>query len=163
VSALMEMPLLVAQELPPPPVRFMQRDSFSREQVTAHEREQSPDLLGAFIRQETPTPNSSVDDLNSGFVIKANRREALNFIKANGLSHILLQSEGHLDAAFGRSSVKTLNIIDDDEGYRTLFCFVAFPGTLADAQAALRSFDCDWWLKNSRRFGSKLNFDFELV
>ena len=103
------------------------------------------------------------DELNSRFIIATNRQETLAFIAANDLLSVLLESEKHINDAFGESSLKTLAIVEDDEGYRTLFCFVVFPGTLVQAQEALRSFDRDWWLKSARRFGSRLNFDFELV
>jgi hypothetical protein len=46
----------------------MQHDSFSREQVTAHQGAQFLDLLGAFIRPQETRPNSPVGELNSGFV-----------------------------------------------------------------------------------------------
>jgi hypothetical protein len=165
MSALMEVSRLVSQDSSPPEVFFMQDDSFSKKQATPQENKQELDLRGKFIQpyQESRKLTSTVHELNAGFVVRTNRRELLDFVDANGLTHVLLQSEKHLEAAFGKSAVKTLNIIEDEEHYKTLFCYVTFPGTLADAQMALHSFDRDWWLRNSRRFGSKLNFDFELV
>ena len=164
MSALMEVTSLFSQEVFPPPISFMQDDSFSRPQVTANDSEH-PEALGLFLgrSQETYSRTSTADELNSRFVITTNRRETFKFIETNDLLPILLKSEKYVSDAFGQASLKTLAIVQDDEGYRTLFCLVVFGGTLAEAQEALRSFDRDWWLRNSRKFGSKLNFDFELV
>jgi hypothetical protein len=163
MSALMEVSQLISQEPPPPPRGFMQDDSFSRKQVTASQGEQPLDLFGAFIKPQEVRLSSSVDELNSRFVMQTNRHEIFRFIAVNGLAGVLLQSEEHIRAAFGESSLKTLAIFEDDEGYRTLFCLVTFGGSLDDARTRLKSFDNGWWLQQANRFAAKLNFDFELV
>jgi len=141
----------------------MQDDSFSKKQITAHQDAQFLDLLGAFTRPQEIQSSSNADDLNSRFVIKTNRHETLRFVAVNGLGTVLLQSEEHIRAAFGESALKTLAIVEDDEGYRTLFCLVLFAGSLDDARTALKSFDTRWWLQQPNQLAAKLNFDFELV
>jgi hypothetical protein len=58
---------------------------------------------------------------------------------------------------------KVLRLVEDDEGARTLFCFVVFDGQLSEAMRALKSFDESWWLERCAQVAGKLNFDFELV
>lgn len=162
MSALMEVSQLISQESPPPK-GVMQDDSFSRKQVTANQGAQPLDPFGAFIKPQELSLSTSAGELDSRFIIKTNRHETLRFIAVNGLGTVLLQSEEHIRAAFGESSLRTLAIVEDDEGYRTLFCLVMFDGRLDAARIALKSFDNNWWLQQANRFASKLNFDFELV
>jgi hypothetical protein len=161
MSVMMEVSRLFKQESFPRNMPFKQNDSFSRQQPMPRRdlRTSRHGVLNCL--QEIPA-YSGADVLSSNFII-VNRRATRKFIDAEKLLDVLLQSEKHIDAAFGKTSVKTLAIVEDDEGQRTLFCLVAFSGTLPEAQASLRSFDQNWWLNNARRFGSKLNFDFELV
>src|SRR5215469_13596427 len=91
----------------------------------------SEQFCGFFARQELFV-SEIVTALDSRFIIATNRQEILRFVEANDLVHVLLQSEKHLKTAFGESSLKTLAIVEDDEGYRTLFCIVIFPGTLQE-------------------------------
>jgi len=107
--------------------------------------------------------HSVVEKLSSEFVVTTDRDEMNSFVVSNRLLHVLLDAVPHVVAAFGESSVKTLGIVQDDEGERTLYCLVAFPGTLDEAQRSLDFFDHSWWLNHARAFGLKLNFDFELV
>jgi hypothetical protein len=102
------------------------------------------------------------DQLNQSYVI--DNRDAVNpFLAANRLYSILREALPHLDAAFSKSTVKTLSLITDDEGSQTLFCFVMWKGEMEAARAALQAFDEGWWLTNSRKIAEKLNFDFELI
>jgi hypothetical protein len=153
---------LFSQQSFPSDIPFMQDDSFSRKQPVQHRDMRPSNQLRPLNSLHEMPVYSGADALTSRFVI-VNRRATRKFIQSQNLSDVLLQSEKHIDAAFGQSSVKTLTIVEDDEGHQTLFCLVAFPATLAEGQAALRSFDRNWWLNCARRFGSKLNFDFELV
>jgi len=192
MSGLMLVSLFVTNEPPPPSIAPSQNDSLSKVQVTEQPSEWSRQF-GVFlgtpegkIRKNPDAPSKqfgrffvpddffvpdtqitletvTANELDSRFIITTNRQETLTFIEANDLLHVLLRSEKHINDAFGESSLKTLTIVEDDEGYRTLFCLIVFSGTLAQAQEALGSFDRNWWLKNARKFGSKLNFDFELV
>ena len=123
--------------------------------------EQFGTLLG--VQNDYFRETSPADELNSRFIVTTNHRETLRFIEANDLTHVLLDSVKHVNAAFGESSLKTLALVEDDEGFQSLFCLVIFPGTLQDARTALKSFDNAWWLQHARQFGSKLNFDFELA
>jgi hypothetical protein len=104
----------------------------------------------------------TIEKLRSAYVI-SDAAKIESFIEANQLTEILVQAIEPIKRTFGESRTRTLTVLEDDEGSRTLFCLVAFPGSLDKAEEALDSFDRDWWLKNVRRYGSKLNFDFELV
>ena len=160
MSTLPEIARLVQQVTPYPSGILVQDDTLSKRQVVGN-RSARPDPGPLTKPQEIPSsPNS---DLDSKFVIKTNRQDTLRFIAVNGLGTPLLQSEEHIKTAFGESSLKTLALVEDDEGYRTLFCLVVFPGSLDRARQALKSFDNNWWLQRARRFGAKLNFDFELI
>jgi hypothetical protein len=100
----------------------------------------------------------SVEDyfvLRGGAVISA-------FINQNNLTSALLEAIPRLNECFGKTAIKSLSLLIDDEGSTSLFCLVSWSSDLAAAQEALRSFDQKWWRKNARRVGSKLNFDFEL-
>lgn len=85
------------------------------------------------------------------------------FIKRNRLLGPLLEARVPLASAFGEVSVKRLTLVEDDEGFVTLFCLVMFPGGLDEAREGLNSFDESWWLPRAHEARGKLNFDFELI
>ena len=101
-------------------------------------------------------------DLGSAYKID-NNTQAGSFIEQNRLTDILVKAIEPLNRTFGKSLTKTLTVVEDEEGSRTLFCLVAFTGSPEDARKALDAFDRNWWLANARRFVGKLNFDFELA
>jgi hypothetical protein len=111
------------------------------------------------VRPSEPTPLEKLRDaylFNDCAKVEA-------YIRENRLADILIQAINQIDTKFGTGLTKELTLVEDDEGSRTLFCFVAFPGSLSLAQQALDLFDRDWWIRNVSAFGTKLNFDFELV
>jgi len=85
------------------------------------------------------------------------------FINRNRLLGHLLMAREPLISAFGEAAVKKLTLVEDDEGFVTLFCLILFPGGLEDARRALNLFDEMWWLAKSGQVAGKLNFDFELI
>src|SRR5208337_4117371 len=91
------------------------------------------------------------------------RSEVAAFIERNRLRELLLEAGGPLNAAFGEAVVKKLSLLEDDEGFETLFCLALIPGDMHQTMLALESFDERWWLARSGRVGGKLNFDLELV
>jgi hypothetical protein len=91
------------------------------------------------------------------------RSTVSEFIERNRLRELLLEAGGPLNAAFGQAVVKKLTLLEDDEGFETLFCLALIPGDMHQAMLALKSFDERWWLARSRRVAGKLNFDLELV
>jgi hypothetical protein len=111
---------------------------------------------------QEPLAGSALSSLEQGYVLE-DRSAILAFIKQNGLLEPLLEARGPLTSAFGEAAVKKLSLVEDDEGFVTLFCFVLFPGSLQEAKRALNLFDDQWWLTRSREAGGKLNFDFELI
>jgi hypothetical protein len=68
-----------------------------------------------------------------------------------------------LTRAFGEATVKKLTLVEDDEGFVTLFCLILTPWSLEEAQRELNSFDESWWLAHAYEAYGKLNFDFELI
>lgn len=105
---------------------------------------------------------SILSRLDEIYVIQ-DRIQVPRFIETNHLLLILQQAYKPLNIAFGGTSLKTLSLECDDEGFCTLFCLVMFPGSLQEAQQALKEFDHHWWLGHSQQFVGKLDFDFELV
>ena len=85
------------------------------------------------------------------------------FIGRNRFRELLIEARDPLNAAFGETAVRKLRLVEDDEGYVTLFCLVLVPGELEEARRALNSFDEAWWLARSHEASGKLNFDFELI
>jgi hypothetical protein len=112
--------------------------------------------------EQVSIKHSILEAIQATYVVD-DRDAVAEYISANQLSEFLVRSAKHVATAFGESRIKKLKILEDDEGTKTLFCLVAYPGSLNDAQQALEMFDQDWWLKNARHFASKLNFDFELI
>lgn len=108
------------------------------------------------------TSASAIKGLEDVYVIE-NRLDVAAFIQENRLRGLLLQARNPLHAAFGEGAVKTLTLVTDDEGFKTLFCLVMVQGDMVEARRALRSFDQQWWLARSELASGKLNFDFELV
>src|ERR1051326_1233880 len=140
--------------------------TFSNQQIFAMPETYSFDVLyptglnfAASVIDRAPKPTPY---LGSAYKID-NATKASSFIEQNQLTDILVQAIEPLNKAFGESLTKTLTVVEDDEGSRTLFCLVAFTGSPKDARKALDAFDRNWWLMNARRFVGKLNFDFELA
>ena len=113
--------------------------------------------LKILINGRPPSANTSTGARSS------NRSAVPAFIKRNRLLEPLLEARGPLASAFGEAAVKKLTLVEDDEGFVTLFCLVLAPGGLEEARRALNSFDESWWLARSHEAGGKLNFDFELI
>jgi hypothetical protein len=111
---------------------------------------------------EEPLAGSALTTLEEAYVLE-DRPAILAFIKRNGLLEPLLEARAPLTSAFGQAAVKKLTLVEDDEGFVTLFCLILVPGGLDEAGRALNSFDESWWLARCGQFGGKLNFDFDLV
>jgi len=111
---------------------------------------------------EEPLAGSGLRALEEAYVLE-DRSAIPAFIKQNRLLEHLLEARGPLTSAFGEAAVKKLTLVEDDEGFVTLFCLILVPGSLEEASRALNSFDESWWLARSGQVGGKLNFDFDLV
>jgi len=83
-----------------------------------------------------PPASSALGTLEQAYVLEDNPA-ILAFIKRNGLLEFLLEARGPLSAAFGEEAVKKLTLVEDDEGFVTLFCLVLAPGGLEEARRAL--------------------------
>jgi len=107
--------------------------------------------------------DSPTQGLEQAYVI--DDREAVDaFVQSNPFVFaILREAPAALNIFFGPNAKRILRIAEDDEGTRTLFCFVAFDGHLSEAMRALKSFDENWWLERCAWVAGRLNFDFELV
>jgi hypothetical protein len=104
-----------------------------------------------------------LDGLERIYVID-DRSSVLSFIERNRLRDLLLEAKTPLGGAFGNlSTINTLRLVRDDEGFDTLFCVVQFRGTVEAGMQALASFDEQWWLSRSHQCEGKLNFDFEFL
>ena len=133
--------------------------------VVEHSRQQeglARHNLSETLNQEAqPDPVSKA--LEQIYVL-GDRRQILAFIKQyRVIEDLLLQAKEPLNIAFGQESVKKLKLLEDDEGFVTLFCLILVPGGLHEARQGLGSFDESWWLARSGKVGGKLNFDFELI
>jgi hypothetical protein len=109
-----------------------------------------------------PPAGSVLAVLEQAYVLE-DRSAIRTFIERNRLLEPLLEARGPLTSALGEAAVKKLTLVEDDEGFVTLFCFVLLPSGLKEARQALNSFDESWWLARSHEAGGKLNFDFELI
>jgi hypothetical protein len=100
--------------------------------------------------------------LDTVYVIE-DRPTVLRFIAEHRLHGMLLQAQKPLDEAFTGKTVKKLSLVQDEEGFETLFCLVMISGEMQPARRALRNFDQQWWLTHAKQVLGKLNFDFELI
>jgi hypothetical protein len=110
---------------------------------------------------EEPLAGSALRTLEQAYVLE-DRSAIPAFIRRNRLLEHLLEARAPLTSAFGEAAVKKLTLVEDDEGFVTLFCLILVPGGLDEARRALDSFDESWWLARSHEAAGKLNFDFEL-
>jgi hypothetical protein len=138
------------------------------EQIRLLEHPKEPDRPREFQYSQWEGSNWGVrrhlalTELERAYVFE-DRSEVAAFIERNRIRELLLEAQQPLNAAFGEGAVKKLTLVEDDEGFMTLFCLVLIAGDMRAARLALRSFDEDWWLARSGQAGSKLNFDFELI
>jgi hypothetical protein len=105
---------------------------------------------------------SELTTLQQAYVLE-DRSAIPAFIKRNRLLEPLLEARAPLTSAFGEATVKKLTLVEDDEGFVTLFCLILVPGSSEEARRALNSFDENWWLARCGQLGGRLNFDFDLV
>jgi hypothetical protein len=113
--------------------------------------------------RERDISDSPTQELEQNYVIVDH--EAIDaFLQSNRSAiSILREAPSALSVVFGPKAKKVLRVVEDDEGSRTLFCFVVFDGHLTEAMRALKAFDENWWLDRCAQVAGKLNFDFELV
>lgn len=104
----------------------------------------------------------ALDELEWAYVFN-NRSAVSAFVQRNRIREFLLEAREPLNAAFGEAAVKSLTLVEDDEGFTTMFCLILFAGDILTAKLALQAFDEGWWLVRSAQVGGKLNFDFELI
>jgi hypothetical protein len=110
----------------------------------------------AFLPEEQPKKESALSLIENTYVL-VEREIVTTFIRENQLVGVLQEAREPINRAFGNSTVKTLTIVEDDEGFRTLFCLVMVPRDLELARNALRLFDQSWWSHRARKFIGKLN------
>jgi hypothetical protein len=122
-----------------------------------------PEKTQSEITYSHEPPAGSVLAVLEQVYVLEDRTAILAFVERNALLEPLVEARGPLSAAFGEEAVKKLTLVEDDEGFVTLFCLVLAPGGLEGARRALNSFDESWWLARSHEAGGKLNFDFELI
>jgi len=138
------------------------------ERLRLLERSKPPERAHEFQHFPWGAPNREarrdlgLNELERAYVFEG--RSAVGaFIARRRLHELLLEAREPLNAAFGVEAVKKLTLVEDDEGFTTLFCLILVPGDMAAARLALNSFDMHWWLARSGQAGGKLNFDFELI
>jgi hypothetical protein len=90
-------------------------------------------------------------------------KDVERFIDENNLFDALMRARKPIETAFGSNVVKTLTLVEDDEGSKMLFCLMMVPGDMQTARRALKAFDEKWWIRESPSLRGKLNFDFELI
>ena len=115
-----------------------------------------------YLHLEEPLAGSALGTLKEAYVLE-DRSAIPAFITRNRLLELLLEARGPLTSSFGEAAVKKLTLVEDDEGFVTLFCLILVPDGMEEARQALDSFDESWWLARSGQVGGKLNFDFDLV
>lgn len=76
---------------------------------------------------------------------------------------LLIEAQVPLNTSFNHLTVKKLMLVEDEEGFVTLFCIILFPGGVEEARRALHTFDDSWWLIRSEKARGLLNFDFDLI
>ncbi len=91
-----------------------------------------------------------------------NRQVVSRFIEEHRLHNLLVQAKEPLKERFGATTVKTLSLVCDDEGFENLICLVTANGTLQENLNALRAFDREWWLGQINNADGRLIFDFQL-
>lgn len=138
------------------------------QQIRVLEHPKPMEQVGEFEYTQWERPNQEarqdppLKELDEVYVFEE-RTAVAAFIERNRVRGLLLQARDPLITAFGEATVKRLSLIEDDEGFDTLFCLIAVSGDIHEARRALRSFDQRWWLARSGQAAGKLNFDFELV
>jgi len=166
MSALLQFTNRLEQPRVPPAYEPAPMATWLREQLNEQPKPRRPvcppqDIYRQSFNREVPS-DSVLKGLEDAYVID-DRSTVTAFIEQNRLRGLLLQARDPLIATFGEAAVKTLMLIDDDEGFNTLFCLIAVSGDMHEARLALRSFDERWWLTRSDQAAGKLNFDVELV
>ena len=166
MSALLEFTNRLEQPGVPPPSTHLPIAPWPSERSTEQPRPPRPvgplqDIHWQRLTGEVPA-DFSLKGLEEIYVID-NRSAVAAFIKQNCLRALLLQAREPLHAAFGESAVRTLTLVQDDEGFETLFCLILVSGDMNEARLALRSFDQQWWLVHCDQAAGKLNFDFDFA
>lgn len=106
--------------------------------------------------------HSALGSIDRAYIVY-DREKTLEFIEANRLLTILLEANDPLKTSFGKSAIKALSLLHDEEGAVTLFCMILVPGNAETARQALDRFDEEWWLERCQRVAGQLNFDIEFI
>jgi hypothetical protein len=111
---------------------------------------------------KNPPGREKTQRLDDTYIFE-NREEVTRFIQEHHLQNLLVQAKEHLKERFGATSIKTLSLICDDEGFESLFCVISAAGSLQENLNALRAFDRNWWLSQVHNAAGRLNFDFQIL
>jgi hypothetical protein len=79
------------------------------------------------------------------------------------LPSLLLEIKERLAEAFGEDARLNLSLAMIEEESPMVRVAVSWPGTFADANAALESFDANFWLANYGRSSGHILVSFDLV
>jgi hypothetical protein len=125
----------------------------------AHENEASD---WKHLNREMPRI-SATNDLESLYVIDNHAAVDAFLQQHRSVTTLLLAAPEALNTALGESSIRVLKLLCDDDGGKSLFCYIMIASDLPTAMRALQAFDEDWWLARCAQVAGRLNFDVELI
>lgn len=113
-----------------------------------------------------PLPaTTDLDIVDALYVIENAEEERVEEFLADNrdIARLLASLSIAIDRIFGLACVKTLRVLQDEEGTETLLCSIATQNNLAGARQQLRVFDQEWWLAKVPALIGRLTIDFDLL
>jgi hypothetical protein len=116
-----------------------------------------------YLKVEPRTLPADIERALETFFMFGDRKEVLHFLAQHRwLVDLLLQASERLIAIFGFDCPKMLQVFDDEEEFKTLFCLLVIKGDPTPRFEGLEEFDRNWWLSHCGEARGLLNFDIEI-
>jgi hypothetical protein len=79
------------------------------------------------------------------------------------LASILIEAVDYLKDCFGQDTPLALEIVSEEGPARAIYALALWKKDRAEARAALNRFDEIWWMRNLKKAGGRIVFDYELI
>jgi hypothetical protein len=144
-------------------VYFQQQAGLDRKQAATPVQVSDFAAFEAQMTEHTEEFRRILKDLQRQFIVN-DPQSVEAFLKSHRASaSTLIESVPYLAESFGPNTPLALEIMAEDGPPTTIYALAIWRDDRIEARSALQRFDETWWLKNLKKAGGRIVFDYELV
>jgi phage-related protein len=140
----------------------VKQDPSSHSRIGEHYAQRVQQRLEQQMAQFEADHEAAVAELRRSYIFLDDRGIRSFFRSHRTTPQLLIEAVPYLRLSFGVSTLFNLRATADEYGAQELYAVVVWPGDVRDVRLALRQFDEQWWIANSRQ-APDLTFTYELV